>query len=389
MGVSGDGTSPTPIIEAYPLRRLRILCFLVNILALGISAQTVPSKPSVVSEPKTAIEWFQRANNQMNLRLPGSAPFHMKVVFHAYPGNELLKPKEPSHMITGEGVYEETWLAPHQWRREVTLADYHATEVESQSGRRFQASSDYEPSRVLMLLEALLYPIPPGFLTSQSIYEGADRSDLRFRSSIEHLSNGRLSLVRINESLLSQETTESSAYFFLPHGVLVSAVETGIETDWQDDFLFAGKVVSRHITLKTADRTLLTSEIAVEPTAQTSSEYFHLPLDPAAPGTTMRPLRYLTNYMVVPAPLKGRDAYPYWPPPRENSGLELRGVIDRDGAYRELEVTLDIGGISAGFPIGELRKLRFHPFKIDGSVGELGTYYGAFTVRGHSEGANQ
>jgi hypothetical protein len=212
---------------------------------------------------------------------------------------------------------------------------------------------------------------------------------LRFKSRIEHLSSGSLSLVRINEGLSWQGTTDNIAYFFLPHGVLVSAVETGVETDWQDDFLFAGKVVSRHITLKTADRTLLTSEISVEPAVRTSPEYFDLPLAPADPGTTIRPLRYLTNYMVVPEPLKGRGAYPDWPPPLLNSGLDLRGVIDRDGEYRELEVTLDIGGISAGFPIAALRKVRFRPFKIDGSICELGAYYSVVTVPGHAEGANQ
>lgn len=363
------------------LRAINILLF--SCVAMQAAPQPVPT------EPKTAIEWFQRANNQMNLRLPGSAPFHMKVVFHAYPGNELLKPKEPSHMITGDGFYEETWIAPHQWRREVTLADYHATEVESQRGRKFQASSDYEPSRVLMLIEALLYPIAPGFLTSRTIYEDLDGREWKFKSSIDHLSSGSLSLVRINERYSDQDLSENTTYYFLPHGVLVSSVERSLETDLQDDFLFAGKVVSRHITLKTADRTLLTSEVAVEPAVRNSPEFFDLPGNSADPGMTMRPLRYQTNYMVGPTPLKGFDAYPYWPPPRVGTGLEFLGVIDRDGRYRELEVALDLGGISAGYPIAELRKVRFPPFKIDGSICEISTSWGAFTVSGHSEGANQ
>jgi hypothetical protein len=48
----------------------------------------------------------------MNLRMPGCTPFHMRVTFHALPGIELLGPKERSSILTGDGIYEETWLAP-------------------------------------------------------------------------------------------------------------------------------------------------------------------------------------------------------------------------------------------------------------------------------------
>jgi len=69
---------------------------------------------------------------------------------HAFQDNELVKPKEQSHVITSDGLYEEIWLAPNQWRREVSLGYYHATEVASQRGRKFQAFPDCELSRVLM-----------------------------------------------------------------------------------------------------------------------------------------------------------------------------------------------------------------------------------------------
>ena len=57
--------------------------------------------------------WFQRASDQMNLRGPDGAPFHMKVAFTALPGLELLEGKKKPQIMTGDGVYEETWLAPH------------------------------------------------------------------------------------------------------------------------------------------------------------------------------------------------------------------------------------------------------------------------------------
>src|ERR1035437_6846742 len=76
---------------------------------------------SGAADPKDATGWFQRASEQMNLRGPGATPFHMKVVFDALPGLELLGKKEKAQIMTGEGVYEEAWISPHQWRRAVTL----------------------------------------------------------------------------------------------------------------------------------------------------------------------------------------------------------------------------------------------------------------------------
>src|SRR5271170_6463978 len=123
-------------------RIFRSSCFLFfACLMFPMAAQTDGA------DPKDATGWFQRASDQMNLRVFGAAPFHMKVVFTALPGLELLDKKKKPQIITGDGVYEETWIAPHHWRREVSLGSYHAVEVESQAGRKMQASSDYEPSR--------------------------------------------------------------------------------------------------------------------------------------------------------------------------------------------------------------------------------------------------
>ena len=124
------------------MKSLRLLCFPLVSFLLSAGAQTPAPTQTAVPEPKTSAEWFQRASDIMNLRLPGSAPFHMRITFHASPGMELLSFKEKPEIVTGDGVYEETWLALHQWRREVTLAGYHAIEEESGGGRKMQASSD-------------------------------------------------------------------------------------------------------------------------------------------------------------------------------------------------------------------------------------------------------
>lgn len=91
---------------------------------------------NLASEPKSSIDWFQRASDQMNIRLPGAAAFQMTVKFHGYPGEEFLGVGQRPEIVTGDGVYKETWVAPHQWRREITFAGYHAVEVESDKGAR-------------------------------------------------------------------------------------------------------------------------------------------------------------------------------------------------------------------------------------------------------------
>ena len=127
-------------------------------------------QPAAPPQPQTATDWFRRADSLTNIRLPGSAPFHLKVTFHAYPGVDFNPPKNPApaiapvpghpFIITGDGTYEETWLSPEKWRREVNFGSYHAVEVRADGARKFQASEDYEPARVLMLMEALFEPVP-------------------------------------------------------------------------------------------------------------------------------------------------------------------------------------------------------------------------------------
>ena len=207
--------------------KLNLLCCLSFVCLL----------PAIVeaggAELKEPAEWFARAQEQMNLRLPGSTPFHMKVSFRALPGIELVKTPK---IMTGEGVYEETWLSPQQWRQEVTLGSYHAIETQTGRVRKMQASTDYEPSRVLMLLEALLDPIPQNAITPE-----LNRIPLGWR--IEHKSAAGLQFVSITRTLVGSRHTIGFAYVFLASGLLVQDNEAGLVTSWQDHAVFADKVV--------------------------------------------------------------------------------------------------------------------------------------------------
>jgi hypothetical protein len=326
------------------------LLFLVsaNLLAQSLS--------SPANEPKSSAEWFIRAGERMTLRSPGSTPFHLHVLFQAKPGLEMLGPNEKSSIITGEGTYDEVWLEPHKWRREVTLADYHAIEIEGNGTRKMRASSDYEPSRVVMLLDSLFTPIPRA-LTSKELRDGSGWK-------IDHASTGTLSLIRLSKSMGSQRADYSDSYYFLPStGVLAMSNLKGLVTVWSDDFTFDGKVVPKELTIRSADRELLTARITIEAAGGVDEGAFDSEGPAADPGMTLRPLHY--NEIRMPD-LSGSYSWmsnQLGPAPV----FSMIGTLDRHGRFQELEILLAPNPKDASIIMNQFRNLHTKPGTIDGS----------------------
>jgi hypothetical protein len=302
----------------------------------------------------------------MNIRLPGSAPFHMRVTFHAFPGLEYPRKGEKPQIITGDGVYEETWLAPHQWRREVTFTGYHAVEVESDHGRKMRASTDYEPSRVMMLINAMLEPIP------RSLSSLEYRQDRKAKGwHIDNLTNADASLVRISRGQWTYNSAEfTDSFFFSTHGLLFLRDQEGLKTNWSNAVAFESKIVPARITVTGGERMLLSADVTIAPTGQASPSPgdFELTGASAEPGMTLRPLQSFD----VKNPFR-LSADPVWEQPN-HSGFSIAGVVDRYGAYREAELVLGVN-----LPpeeelvrlMTQLRKSRWHPATIDGSPCQL------------------
>jgi hypothetical protein len=348
------------------LRRgvLRILLLLSWLTVLPATAQTSASDPK--SDPKGALGWFERASGQMDIRALGSAPFHMKVKFHAFPGMELL-PKEKSEIVSGDGVYKETWISPNQWRRAVTLDNYHAIETHSDRARKMQASSDYEPSRVLMLMEALLNPIRRYLLSSELL-------EHRIHWKIDRSSVQCHPFVRISNSAdVSSHITGGTAYVFLPEGLLLQSNESDSVTTWQGDALFEGNVVPKHISIQAgAVRDQLTAEVEVEEPAKLDSAAFDLPGGAADPGMTLRPLH--GNGIRPPELIGGNVSGAAYP------DMITRYIIERRGVIREFEIiyAIDPPGNAGSDPkdvarhlADAIRQTKFRPAEIDGSPSEI------------------
>lgn len=336
------------------MNRLCLSCLLFAGFSLA-NAQTAAQPQPAAPEPKTAMEWFQRASEQLNLRTPGAAPFHMKVTFHAYPGLELLGAKEKSDFVSGDGVYEEQWLSPHEWRREITLADYHAVEEMSAGVRKMQASSDYEPSRVLMLLEALYSPIPR-YLTSKEF----PRSGWK----VDHIANANLSLVRISHSFGNQRGDFSDAYYFLPRGVLAISNSGGLTKTWANDVLFSNLVVPRTIVVKAGDRVLLSADVAIEAAAKVDPASFDLSGPAAEPGMTLRPLY---GFEVKIPDLSEDFGWMSATIDSRPTVFDFLAILDRHGRFREPEVLLAPNQKDAAMILAHFRGAKHHPAEIDGS----------------------
>jgi hypothetical protein len=336
--------------------------------ALPWAAQSQSVSSGKPSEPKTSMEWFARASDKMNNRMAGSPPFHMRVTFHAYPGIQLLGRHEKPDILTGDGVYEETWAAPHKWRREVTFAGYHAIEAESENGRRMQASSDYEPSRVLMLLSALLEPVPRDLASKEFRHEGASG----WRT--HEVTAGSLPLVRISKDYGNSSADITDAFYLSLQGVLIMRNERGLVTRWEDPSLYQGALVPKRIVISAgSDRNLLTAEIKIDPAGDTKPSLFYLPGEPAQPGMTLRPLFPFEVRMPEGSPIY----YTFMAAAGGSTGdtFSLHRVLDRNGHYREVELVTGADLSNANTILTALRAQHLNKPKIDGSPCEVETMW--------------
>ena len=335
-----------------------LLFFIALASGPGRTKQPMIRPPVAV---RSSIEWFETASEQMDLRAPGAAPFRMKVKFQALPGNEFLSPKEKPQIIAGDGTYEETWIGPHQWRREITLASYHAVEVESSAGRKLQASSDYEPSRVLMLLNALLEPIPRNFSSREFAREGA--SGWR----IQAIEAGDQQMVRLSKNYGNSQTEMTDAFYLLPKGALLMRNELGLVTSWDHQAIFAGKLFARHLAIRAGvDRDLLTADVSVEPASISNLALFDLPGKVAEPGMTLRPLLPFEVKMPV------EEGF-FFSSYTAGGVFSFHRVFDRHGREREVEIITAADLSNAGVILNSYKAEHLSIPKIDGSPCEVGS----------------
>jgi len=303
----------------------------------------------------------------MALREPGAASFHLHAVFVASAGEEFLEKGERSDIATGNGTYDEVWFGTHTWRREVKFGVYTATETDANGVRKFHATANYEPGRLMMLLDALYSPVPRIYLEKET-HAGAGWKP-------EQVSAGTLSLVRLSKSIGSQRAEYSDSYYFLPQsGVLEMSNARGLVTVWSDDALFHGKVVPRSISIRAGERQLLTASISVESASESDRSGLDIPGSRADPGSTLRPFHPddirvpdltssfgFISSQVGPAPV-----------------FSMTGVLDRNGQYREVEVLIAPNPKNAAAIARHFRQTSQKPATIDGDACQFRVLWSLF-----------
>lgn len=367
-----------------------ILAKVFSILALALVLGQVdapPPRAAETSPPNTAAEWLKRADDLTNIRLPSSPRFHMKVSFHAYSGIDFAAPGK-STIQTGDGTYEEWWLAPKKWRREVTFGTYHAVEVFADGRRTFQATSDYEPSRVLMLLRALLYPVPRYLLESDLEDKPLGTlpavSNKKLAWKVRHLTAGKLGYVELAYRVNDGMCIDMMAYDLLSNGLPVRLTDRmGLTTGWEKQTSFGGKAVPQHLTVKAIGRDLVTADVEIASASPADSGLLHLPGDVAAACMTLRPFDEWEFPVLTPThsdvpQLPSNAGYP------ADIEIMTTGVVDRHGVPREAEMT----GVEqepewlsneqkqailthAHAMVESWYRNRFHPALLDGSPCEV------------------
>lgn len=317
------------------MRALKFLLLLTLAIPDAAGQLAADARPTDNAPPKTAVDWFRRADSLTNIRMLGSPPFHMKVSFHAYPGIDFsLQGKSP--IMIGEGTYEEWWFTPRKWRREVIFGSYHGIEVFSDGIRKFQASSDYEPSRLFLLLRGLLAPIPRQILEPE-LQERAPNW------KVEHLTAGKLPYVRISFTLAEGKLRpgDVTAYEFLPTGILVRSEEsrTALLTSWQDFAAFGSKLVPHQLTVRGPglDGDMVTAEVMVTD-AGNVDPVFRLTGDAAEPGMTLQPVGWPdepaeSTHFVTPQLPDMSVPYP------AVVKTTVMAIVDRQGITREVELS--------------------------------------------------
>lgn len=92
-----------------------------NVLLLAVLiALAIPAQPVFAdSNQQEGEALLARAQQLMDLRAPGNPAFHLTAQFQIF------------DQVLGnlEGTYQEVWMSPDQWRREINAGSYHQVEI--------------------------------------------------------------------------------------------------------------------------------------------------------------------------------------------------------------------------------------------------------------------
>lgn len=106
-----------------------------------------------------ASELLGKAAALQNMRAQGAKPFHLHMVAHAQ--HIVSKPMD--------GTYDEIWLGPDKWRREITFPGFSQVEVGDQSSKWLSRNLDFRPIPAHLMTVAVEIFVHPEVLQDEKI----------------------------------------------------------------------------------------------------------------------------------------------------------------------------------------------------------------------------
>jgi len=202
---------------------------------------------------------FDRMRIAGDLRLAGAPAFHMKASFHSEGGS-------------AQGTYEETWVSPMKWRREVKLNNTTVVEVRTETAFYRTFPGKYTPRVADDLIDAISFDLPGD--------NGSDFHDVDWSITDTKLSN--LPVLRLSAGYISpQGTPDALARLYFVEGktaFLRGRYHYSAITVFNDLQPFGQKTVARKLTIlgSSADRIEITID-TLEPATNINDGIFALP----------------------------------------------------------------------------------------------------------------
>lgn len=172
---------------------------------------------------------FDRMRAAGDLRLEDSPGFHMKASFHSEDG-------------AAKGTYEETWLAPKKWRREVNLNGVSIVEARTEDAFYRTFPGKYAPRLADDVIEFLSFSLP-----------GDNGSDLHEQDwTAAHAKLGELPVLKLSKGYINPQGKADplTLVFFVEEksGSIRGRYHYSSLVVFNDLQPFAGKAVARKLT---------------------------------------------------------------------------------------------------------------------------------------------
>jgi TonB family protein len=201
---------------------------------------------------------FDRMRTAGNLRIDGAPGFYMQASFRSDDG-------------TATGTYEETWLSPKKWRREVKLNETSVVEVRTEDAFYRTFPGKYAPRLAEDVIDSVSFSLPGD--------NGSDLHDADW--SVANAKLGNLPVLRLSNGYINPQGRPDAftMLYFIEEktGFIRGHEHYSTLTIFNDLQPFTGKIIARKLTMLGGDVNKVEITIdSLKPAANVSESLFSI-----------------------------------------------------------------------------------------------------------------